>query len=134
MAYCTTCGTQTADYATNCPNCGAPMVQQQAQNPYGGNPYGQQQPYGQPYAQPYGTPYPQQPAPNPTSAGMWFLWYLLCGVLPIIGSIILMNASSADQSTKNFGKCMLIMQIVAMAASALIFFLFFAFIGTMSRY
>lgn len=47
-----------------------------------------------------------------TSVGQWFLWTLLIGFLPIIGTII-MFCTVKDPSAKNAAKVMLIMQCVA---------------------
>ena len=114
MAFCTRCGTQVPGQYSQCPNCGAPVVQtQQTMAP-------PQQPFynNMPAAMPQ--PYIME-API-TSTGAWFGWYLLCCVLPIIGTIIMLCATP-DPSAKNYAKVMLIIQCVIIALyTALIIF------------
>jgi hypothetical protein len=99
MARCNQCGAELPDYYTSCPNCGG---QVSAAAP---------QPQPQPYAQPTGGYVPMSEQRVITSVGGWFGWYLLCCVLPIIGPIIIMNCSK-DPTAKNFGKLMLILEII----------------------
>lgn len=96
MARCTSCGAELPDYYTSCPNCGG----QVSQNAPAQAPVMQ----GQYYA-----PAPEQRVI--TSIGGWFGWTLLCGFLPIIGAIIMLNCSK-DQTAKNFAKLMIIMQAI----------------------
>ena len=93
--FCSNCGTNCPDNVNNCPNCGAPVGQQQA--PYGQQPYGQPQqaPYGQaPYGQqPYGqAPYGQQPfgfePPIQESTGGLLAWSIITLLLCTIPGIV----------------------------------------------
>lgn len=99
MAICQYCGTQSPDSYTQCPKCGAGLMQQQ----------------GTPSPM-YGGGYAVPPAPvqePPTTVGGWFGWYLLCYVLPLIGTIIML-CTVKDPSAKNYAKVMLIMQIISL--------------------
>ncbi len=124
MAFCPHCGTQSPDNYTQCPNCGASLPQTQTPPPqpvYQGppNPYAGGYPgYPQPMMQ------PQEPV---TSAGAWFGWTLLLGILPVIGAIIMLSASN-DPSAKNYAKLMLILQAVVVG----LYILFFVFAAVMS--
>lgn len=94
MAICSHCGTQSPDSYTQCPNCGAGLMQQQAApSAYGYNP-------------------PPAAEVPPTSVGGWFGWHVLCWILPLIGTIIML-CSVKDPSAKNYAKVMLIMQIIS---------------------
>ena len=61
-----------------------------------------------------------------TSVGQWFLWSLLIGFLPLIGTII-MFCTVKDPSAKNAAKVFLIMQIVA-----IVFYIIAFAVGMMS--
>lgn len=107
MITCPHCGTQNPDHYTQCPNCGNPLVQAQPQP--------QPAAYIPPAAQ-------QQPMGEITSTGLWFGWYLLMCVLPIIGTIIMLCASK-DPSAKNYAKLMLILQCIGIAFYVLLIIL-----------
>ena len=104
MKLCPNCGTQNADHFTQCPNCGTirPAAAPQPVYSSGTNGY---------------VPPAYQAAPV-TTAGGWFGWSLLCGILPIIGALIMMS-SAKDPSAKNFAKAMIIVQAVTFVLSAL---------------
>ena len=123
MAFCPHCGTQSPDNYTQCPNCGASLPQMQTPPPqpvYQGPP---QNPYAGAYP---GGPQPMmQPQDAVTSAGAWFGWTMLLGILPVIGAIIMLSASN-DPSAKNYAKLMLILQAVVVG----LYILFFVFVFT----
>ena len=94
MGRCSGCGADMPDYYTKCPNCGSAIV------PGGGSPA--------PSSGGYVPPAYHQEV---TTAGGWFGWMMLCGMLPSIGAIIMLNVTK-DQSAKNFAKMYLIVQII----------------------
>ena len=96
MARCNQCGSELPDYYTSCPNCGGSVVRQA--------------PPVHP-AQPMNGYVPMAQQREVTSMGAWFGWSLLCGILPIIGPIIMLN-SAKDPTAKNYAKLMLIMQAI----------------------
>lgn len=96
MARCNQCGAELPDYYASCPNCGGQVIQNT-------------QP--QPAPQPMGGYIPMSQQRTVTSMGGWFCWSLLIGFLPIIGSIIMM-LTAKDPTAKNYGKLMLILQII----------------------
>lgn len=97
MSICPQCGTQNPDNYSNCPNCGAQLMQQPAPQP------------AAPTTGGYIPPAYQQ-AP-PTSVGGWFGWSLLYGFLPLIGAIIML-CTVKDPSAKNYAKLIVIMQAI----------------------
>lgn len=101
MAKCTSCGADLPDYYTSCPNCGGQVLQNAAA------PMPQQVPMQGGYAQPM----PQQR--EITSVAGWLGWSLLCGFLPIIGSIIML-CTTKDETAKNFAKLMIILQAIGL--------------------
>ena len=100
MLTCPHCGSLNPDYYTQCPSCGTSLSPAQSQN----------------MAPPPSYSAPASPiytASQPvTSVGQWFLWTLLIGFLPLIGTII-MFVTVKDPSAKNAAKVMLIMQCIA---------------------
>ena len=105
MLTCPRCGSMNPDYYTQCPNCGTQLSATRAQNT----------------APPSGYSSPMYTASDPvTSVGEWFLWSLLIGFLPLIGTII-MFCTVKDPSAKNAAKVVLIMQIVAVVFYILAF-------------
>lgn len=106
MARCNQCGAELPDYYTSCPNCGAqlnagaPMQQPPQAQPMGG----------------YVPPMVQQR--KITSVAGWFGWSLLCGCLPIIGAIIMLNVTQ-DPTAKNFAKLMLILNCIGIVIGLL---------------
>jgi rRNA maturation protein Nop10 len=105
MITCPHCGTQSPDYYTQCPNCGGAIS--------GASP---QQPVQQPFQQPATTggyippAYQQEPV---TSMGAWFGWSLIIGLLPVIGTIIMLCCVK-DPSAKNYAKMALVLQCIAL--------------------
>ena len=104
MITCPHCGTQSPDYYTQCPNCGGAISGASAQQPI-------QQPFQQPAATGGYVPPAFQPEPV-TSMGAWFGWSLIIGLLPVIGSIILLCCTK-DPSAKNYAKMVLVLQYIA---------------------
>lgn len=96
MKLCPNCGTQNADQYAQCVSCGTVLPAAAPQPVYSGT---------------SGYIPPAYQAPPVTTMGSWFLWTLLCSILPIIGPIIMMKSAS-DPSAQNFGKAMLIWQII----------------------
>ena len=96
MKLCPNCGTQNADQFMQCKACGSVLPASAPQPVYSGTAG---------YVPPA---YQQSPV---TSAVGWLGWTLLCGFLPIVGPIIMMFAPD-DPSAKNFGKAMLVLQII----------------------
>ena len=96
--FCSNCGAKVPDGTKFCPNCGTQLSAARAQTA----------------APPSGySSAPMYTAEEPvTSVGQWFLWSLLIGFLPLIGTII-MFCTVKDPSAKNAAKVFLIMQIVA---------------------
>ena len=107
MARCNSCGADLPDYYTSCPNCGGTSLSQ-----------------GAPAAPAYSGYVPVSEQPREiTSMGGWFCWLLLCGIIPIIGPIIMMS-SAKDPTAKNYAKMTLIMQIIGLVLAFLILFIF----------
>ena len=100
MARCNQCGNEMPDYYTKCPNCGGDIVRSAA-----------------PAAAQSYMPISSQRVI--TSPGGWFLWNLLCGLLPIIGPIIMM-CKTRDETAKNYAKLTLILQIIGLVLLALL--------------
>lgn len=96
MARCNQCGAELPDYYASCPNCGGQVIQNA-------------QP--QPAPQPMGGYIPMSQQRVITTMGGWFGWSLLCALLPIIGPIIMMSCAK-DPTAKNYGKMILILQII----------------------
>ena len=104
MARCIQCGAELPDYYTSCPNCGG-QVQQGA-------------PAMSAPVQPTGyIPMSQQRVI--TSPLGWLGWSFLCGILPIIGAIIMLNVTK-DQTAKNYAKLMIIMQAIGLVLSLIL--------------
>ena len=105
MAKCTSCGADLPDYYTSCPNCGgqvsqaAPAMSAPAQSMGGYIPMSQQRVITSPIG--------------------WLGWSLLCGFLPIIGAIIMLNATK-DPTAKNYAKLMLILQCIGIVLCILL--------------
>ncbi|MBR4199727.1 MAG: zinc ribbon domain-containing protein [Oscillospiraceae bacterium] len=118
MKTCPQCGTQNPDHYTHCPNCGAQ--------------YPAQQPMTQPMQPPLQQPMPQtngyippayqQPQDQVTSVGAWFGWSLLIGMLPLIGSIIMLCCVK-DPSAKNYAKLIVVLQVIVTIFYVLMFLL-----------
>lgn len=100
MARCNQCGNEMPDYYTKCPNCGGDVVRGAA-----------------PAAAPSYAP--MFPARTITSPVGWFGWNVLCGLLPIIGPIIMM-LKTQDETAKNYAKLTLILQIIGLVLFALL--------------
>lgn len=97
MARCNQCGAELPDYYTSCPNCGGQVLQP---SPAVNAP-----------VQPAGGYIPMSQQRAITTPVGWLGWSLLCGILPIIGAIIMLNATK-DPTAKNFAKLMIIMQAI----------------------
>ncbi len=119
--FCKNCGAELlSEDAVVCLNCGAeqnaapkpqPMPQPQEQDQFRTPPPPQAfQPYMPQYAQQFANPY--APVQKSTTILGWIGWILLCGVLPLIGPII-MACVSNDESAKNYAKATLIFYILA---------------------
>ncbi|MCD7741849.1 MAG: zinc-ribbon domain-containing protein [Ruminococcus sp.] len=134
--FCTKCGTEVPMDATVCPSCGAALKsalnaeqvryqssnegQANAQQAAPNSGYSQQTSPNQTYyAQPNNV-YQQaavpmyQPLPiedKHTGILGWIGWLLLCSILPVIGQIIAICASS-DKSVKNYAAANLILAAV----------------------
>lgn len=117
MKLCPNCGTQNADMYTTCTNCNAPLPAAAPQPIYGGGTNGY-------------IPRSLQSAPV-TSMGGWFGWSLLCGILPIIGAII-MICSAKDPSAKSYAKATLILQIIGLVLAAAAIALFIGVIRSVA--
>lgn len=102
MARCSQCGAELPDYYTSCPNCGAQLTP--------GAPI--------PQAQPMGGYIPMGQQREVTSALGWLGWSLLCGFLPIIGAIIMLNVTK-DPTAKNFAKLMIILNCIGLVIGLL---------------
>lgn len=97
MLTCPRCGSMNPDYYTQCPSCGTQLSASRAQST----------------AAPSGYSSPMYTASEPvTTVGQWFLWTLLIGFLPLIGTII-MFVTVKDPSAKNAAKVMLILECIA---------------------
>lgn len=118
MKLCSNCGTQNPDYYTQCPNCGTALPAAAPQPIYSGSSTGGY------------IPRAFQAAPV-TSMGGWFGWTLLCGLLLIIGPIIMM-CTADDPSAKNFAKATLIFQIIAIVLSVVLLALYISLIRSIS--
>ena len=101
MARCNSCGADLPDYYTSCPNCGGTSLTK-----------GVSAPASSGYV-----PISEQRVVT-TMAG-WFGWTLLCGILPIIGPII-MKINSKDPTAKNYATLMIILQIIGIFLSILL--------------
>lgn len=108
MLNCPHCGSQNPDYYTQCPNCGTSLSGVRASSP-AASPAG--------YSSPSYSSVAEQPV---TSVGQWFLWSLLIGFLPLIGTII-MVCTVKDPSAKNAAKVGLIMQCVVIVLYIIMF-------------
>lgn len=117
MKLCPNCGTQNADQYAQCVSCGT-VLPAAAPQPVYNNTSGY-------------IPRAFQ-APPVTSMGSWFLWSLLCSFLPIIGPIIMMKSAN-DPSAQNFGKAMLIWQIIGIAICVIMVVAFGGMIVALTR-
>ncbi len=101
MARCNSCGADLPDYYTSCPNCGGTSLTK-----------GVSAPASSGYV-----PISEQRVV--TSMGGWFGWTILCGILPIIGQII-MKINPKDPTAKNYATLMIILQIIGIVLSILL--------------
>ena len=64
--------------------------------------------------------YDETRSPYITTIGGWLGWIILISILPLIGSII-MSFAPKDESTKNYGRLVLIAQLILAAIGVLLF-------------
>lgn len=122
--FCKNCGAELlSEDAVVCLNCGAeqnaapkpqpmlqPQPQEQDQFRTPPPPQAFSQPYMPQYSQQFANPY--VPIKKTTSILGWIGWMVLCGVLPLIGPIIMVCVCN-DDSAKNYAKATLIFYILA---------------------
>ncbi len=94
MKICTNCGSQSPDHFTQCPNCGAQMVQ------------------GMPQPAQTASYIPPAYQQEPTTTFWGWIGWLLLSLIPFVGVIIAMTTAK-DPSVRNYAKASLIMYAVA---------------------
>ena len=102
MARCNSCGADLPDYYTSCPQCGSTSLSR-----------------GVSAAPPPPVNYGTIEQRKITTAGEWFLWMLLCGLLPVIGPIIMLCCTK-DKSVKNFAVVYLIFYVISLILAGFI--------------
>lgn len=135
MAYCRYCGTNNADGAKYCTNCGSPLSSQPKREE--SKPYAKQQGGAQAqYAQQEMYSRPQQREQQwmegtVQSQGHWVLdTFLVC--IPLVGLILLIVWSVTDQpdlSKQRWARAMLLWEIIFIIAGAALTILFGALIA-----
>lgn len=126
MAYCRYCGTNNADHAKYCTNCGSPLSAQPQRE--------ESKPYARQSEQQQREPDYMQREPEQEyvqSQGQWVLdTFLIC--IPIVGLILLIVWSVTDQpdlSKQRWARASLIWAIIGIVATMVIGALFGALIA-----